>query len=121
MIRAALDGVAAGLAYCVEALNRLGVVAPEITLVGGGSGHIAWQQSIADATGLPVAVRAGHEHAARGAATQAAALVRGERVAEVARQWRPPVIAEVKPRTGLRDAFKLDERRRLIEMAKASL
>ncbi len=118
MIRAALDGVAAGLAYCVEALNRLGVVAPSITLVGGGSGHPAWQQAIADATGTPVKVLAGHEHAARGAAVQAAAIVRGERVAEVAGKWRPPTIAEVKPRTQFREAFRLDERRRIIELAK---
>jgi xylulokinase len=118
MIRAALDGVAAGLAYCVEALNRLGVFAPSITLVGGGSGHLAWQQAIADATGLPVKVLAGHEHAARGAAVQAAAIVRGERVAEVAHQWRPPVVAEVTPRKHFREAFRLVERRRLIELAK---
>jgi xylulokinase len=118
IIRAALDGVAAGLAYCVEALNRLGVAAPEVTLVGGGSAHRAWQQAIADATRLAVTVRSGTEHAARGAAAQAAAIVLGERVAHVSARWRPPVIAEVLPRLELRSAFRLEERRQLIEQEK---
>jgi xylulokinase len=114
-LRAAVDGVAAGLAYCVDALQRLGVTAPLVTLVGGGSAHPTWQQAIADATGLPVVVRAGGEHCARGAATQIAAIVRGETVAELARRWRPEVIAEVAPRTDLREAFALPRRERLIE------
>lgn len=115
LLRAALDGVAAGLAYCVEALARQGITAPAVTLVGGGSASPAWQQAIADATGLPVTVRGGGEHAARGAAVQAAAVVRGEAVAEVAARWRPSVIAEVQPRPEVRAAFRLDERRHLIE------
>jgi len=114
LLRAALDGVAAGLAYCVEALGRLGITAPVATMVGGGSAHPAWQQAVADATGLPVTVRAGGEHAARGAAMQAAAIVRGQRVADVAAAWRPDVIAEVEPHPGVREAFALDARRRLI-------
>jgi xylulokinase len=116
MIRAALDGVAAGLAYCVEALSRLGVTAPEVTLVGGGSAHRAWQQAIADATGLEVTVRSGTEHAAQGAAAQAAAIVLGEPAADVAVRWRPPVVAEVLPRLELRSAFRLEERKLLIKL-----
>ena len=115
LLRAALDGVAAGLAYCVAALERLGLRAAAVTLVGGGSQHPAWQQAIADATGLPITVRAGGEHAARGAALQAAAIVRGEPVAAVIARWRPEVTAEIAPRPELRAAFALDERRRLIE------
>jgi xylulokinase len=114
-LRAAVDGVAAGIAYCVEALRRLGVFAPVVTLVGGGSAHPTWQQAIADATGLPVAVRAGGEHCARGAATQIAAIIRGETVADLAGRWRPEVVAEVKPREDLRDAFSLSRREQLIE------
>jgi xylulokinase len=113
-LRAAVDGVAAGLAYCVDALQRLGISAPVVTLVGGGSAHPTWQQAIADATGLPVVVRAGGEHCARGAATQIAAIVRGETVAGLARRWRPGVIAEAQPRPGLREAFVLRRRERLI-------
>ncbi len=115
LLRAALDGVAAGLAYCVEALARLGITAPAVTLTGGGAAHPAWRQAIADATGLPVSVRGGGEHAARGAAIQAAAIVAGEHVADAVAAWRPPVVAEAVPRADAREAFALDARRRLIE------
>jgi xylulokinase len=119
MLRAAVDGVAAGIAYCVEALARVSVTAPLVTMVGGGARHATWQQAIADATGLPVEVRAGSEHVARGAAVQAAAIVRGETVADLSERWRPPVIASVAPRTGTRDQFQLDRRRAYIREMKA--
>lgn len=118
LLRAAVDGVAAGLAYCVEALNRLSITAPAVTLTGGGAAHTTWQQAIADATGLPTTVRAGGEHAARGAAIQAAAIVRGERVADAVARWRPEVVAEVSPRPGAREAFALDRRHALIEASR---
>ncbi|MDQ3779161.1 MAG: xylulokinase [Chloroflexota bacterium] len=114
LVRAAVDGVAAGLAYCVQALARLGLTAPSITLTGGGSAHPTWRQAIADATGLPVSVREGSEHAARGAALQAAAVVRGESVADAVARWRPAVMAEVPPRLEMQAAFALDARRHLI-------
>lgn len=114
MLRAALDGVVAGLAYCVDALAQVGVTAPGITLVGGGANHPTWQQAVADATGLPVTVRTGGEHAARGAAVQIASIVREETVADVADHWRPPVVAEVPARDGMRDAFALERREQLI-------
>jgi xylulokinase len=118
LVRAALEGVAAGLAYCQDALARLGVIKPAVTLVGGGAapprGHPAWRQAIADATGLPVTVRAGGEHAARGAATQAAAIVLGADLAELATGWRPGIVAEAAPRPGGREAMALDARRALI-------
>jgi xylulokinase len=114
LVRAALDGVAAGLAYCVEALGRLGVTAPEITLVGGGSQHPAWRHAIADALGLPVIVRGGGEHAARGAAMQALAIARGEPLDDIIRQFRPAIVAEVAPRPEVKGAFRLEERRSII-------
>jgi xylulokinase len=114
LVRAALDSVAAGLAYCVEALHRVHVRAPKIVLVGGGATHRAWQQAIADAIGSQVVVRSGHEHAARGAAIQAAAIVRGESVDDIAKRWRPGTVAEIEPRSGARELFRLDERRQLI-------
>ena len=120
MVRAALDGVAAGLAYAVEVLSRLGIAAPEITLVGGGSQHPAWRQAIADATGLPVIVRGGGEHAARGAAMQAMAIARREPLDLVVARWRPEVVARIEPRPEFREAFRLDERRRMIEELKAA-
>lgn len=115
LVRAAIDGVAAGLAYSLDALARLGLLAPEVTLVGGGSQHPAWRQAIADATGLPVIVRGGSEHAARGAAMQALAIARAEPIDTVVRRWRPEPIARIEPRPEYRDAFRLDERRRIID------
>ncbi|MGH2616239.1 MAG: xylulokinase [Thermomicrobiales bacterium] len=120
LVRAALDGVSAGLAYAVEVLANLGVASPEVTLVGGGSRHPAWQQAIADATGLPVVVRGGGEHAARGAALQALAIARGESIDAVVRRSRPEVVARVAPRPEYREAFRLDERRRIIGDLKAA-
>ena len=119
LVRAALDGVAAGIAYCLDALSRVGVAPRELTLVGGGARHPAWRQAIADATGLPVSVRAGAEHVARGAAIQVAAIVRGETVASLAAARRPAVTAEVAPRPEFREAFQLDVRRRMILDLKA--
>lgn len=115
ILRAAVDGVAAGLAYCVDALSRLGLSAPGITLVGGGAMHPVWQQAVADATGLPVTVRSGVEHAARGAAVQIASIVREDAISDVAEEWRPSVVAEVAPRPGTREAFALGTRRQMIQ------
>jgi xylulokinase len=114
-VRAALDGVAAGLAYCVDALGRDGFRASEATLVGGGSASPVWQQVVADALGLPVAVRSGSEHAARGMAAQAAAIATGTTTFDRTQAWRPPVIATATPRPEFRDAFRMDQRRELID------
>ncbi|HEU5430968.1 MAG TPA: xylulokinase [Thermomicrobiales bacterium] len=119
LLRAAVDGVAAGIAYCLEALARLGIEAPTLTLVGGGSQHAAWRQAIADATGLPAQIRAGGEHAARGAAMQAAAVALGKPLLEIVQDWRPPVVADATPRPGVRPAFALDTRRRIIAEERA--
>ena len=91
LARAAVDGVAAGLAYCLAALRRLAIDEPEIVLVGGGSAHATWQQAIADATQLPVTVRGGREHVALGAAMQAASVVTGVPVIEISDRWKPDV------------------------------
>jgi xylulokinase len=120
LVRAAVDGVAAGLAYCVDALAAVDVTAPTVTLVGGGSQHPTWSQAIADATGLPVFVRGGGEHAARGAAMQAFAVARNEPLDDVVRRWRPDVIFQIEPSPEHRAAFRLDERRRIIEEWRAA-
>jgi xylulokinase len=121
LLRAAVDGVAAGLAYCQEALARQGVQKPSVTLVGGGSQHPTWQQAVADATGLPVRVRAGGEHVARGAAIQIAAILNEEPVAQLADRWRPDITAQAEPRLELRDAFRLPERRAMIAEMKSAI
>lgn len=115
LARAAVDGVAAGLAYCLAALRRLDIEEPRIVLVGGGSAHPTWQQAIADACQLPVTVLGGHEHVALGAAVQAAAVVTGESVSDISDRWRPPVAATSKPRVEFAERFRLDERQLLID------
>lgn len=120
LVRAALDGVAAGLAYGVEALAEQGVRGNEVVLVGGGSRHPAWRQAIADATGLPVHVRGGREHAALGAAMQAIAVASGAPIDDVIARFRPETVAVTEPRPEYRNAFRLPERRALIEQARAN-
>jgi xylulokinase len=113
LVRAAIDGVAAGLAYAVDHLRGFGIHGDAIDLVGGGARHVAWQQAIADATQLPITVRGGTEHAARGAAIQIAAILRDEPIATLAAAWRPPIIATIVPRAGMRERFHLEARRAL--------
>jgi xylulokinase len=120
LVRAALDGVAAGLAYGVEALADHAVTGTEVVLVGGGSQHPAWRQAIADATGLPVHVRGGREHAALGAAMQAIAVATGRPIDEVVATFRPETLAVTEPRPEYREAFRLPERRALIEQSRSS-
>jgi hypothetical protein len=38
---------------------------------------------------------------------------------EFVQDWRPPVVAEAAPRPGVRPAFALDERRRIIAEERA--
>ncbi len=119
LARAAVDGVAAGIAYCLAALRRLTIDEPRIVLVGGGSAHPAWQQAIADAAQLQVTVLGGREHVALGAAIQAAAIATGQPVAEIADRWRPPVAAVTHPRANMAERFRLEERQELIEAERA--
>jgi hypothetical protein len=66
-----------------------------------------------------VIVRGGGEHAARGAALQAMAIARQEPLDTVVARWRPEIVARIEPRPEFREAFRLDERRRVIEELKA--
>lgn len=120
LVRAALDGVAAGLAYGVEALAEHDVSGNEVVLVGGGSRNPAWRQAIADATGLPVHVRGGREHAALGAAMQAIAVASGTPIDNVIARFRPETIAVTEARPEYREAFRLSERRALITQARVN-
>ncbi len=119
LARAAVDGVAAGLAYCLAALRRLDIDEPAIVLVGGGSAHLTWQQAIADACQVPVTVLGGHEHVALGAAAQAAAVATGVSVVEISDRWRPGVVASAAPRPEFAERFRLDERQASIDMERA--
>lgn len=114
LARAALDGVAASLANCVDLFQELGIEIEGLTVVGGAAVNPVWQQAIADATGVRVTTVEGEEHASRGASMQIAAIIRDIDVAELARMWRPPVVSIVEPRKGMRERFKLPQRKDLI-------
>ena len=71
LVRATIEGVTWGLAYGLRALERTGLSASEVTLVGGGAASDRWGQLCADVLGLPVGRAAETEAAATGAALQA--------------------------------------------------
>src|SRR2546421_359163 len=103
IVRAVVQGVTYALAYALETLGRAGVVAKEITLVGGGSASDAWAQLCADIFELPVARPAIVEAAASGAARQAQWAVEGTRpeLPRVgSRRFEP------RPRSELREAAR---------------
>jgi xylulokinase len=57
LLRAALEGVAFALREALEALEDLGIIAPELRLAGGGTGGSAgepWRQLLADVLGRPL-------------------------------------------------------------------
>ncbi|HWG22929.1 xylulokinase [Actinospica sp.] len=92
ILRAAYEGAAASLLTAVDEALRAGSEqaaqdAPLI-LIGGGAKGDAWRTTVRRLSGRPVLVPQLEEIVAIGAATQAAALVTGERADEVARRWK---------------------------------
>jgi xylulokinase len=77
LVRAVVEGVTFGLSYALRALQRSGVHATEITLVGGGAGSDAWAQLCADIFAVPVVRPPQTEAGALGAARQARWVVDG--------------------------------------------
>jgi xylulokinase len=114
--RAAYEGVLAGLVAGLDALTRLGVpTAGRLLLTGGGSKSAAYRQLTADLTGRPVYTVALNETAAAGAAVQAAAVLHGVPVADVAAAWAPEVRLAAEPRPGPSAATLLARYRRLAD------
>jgi xylulokinase len=56
-------------------------------LIGGGARSAAYRQVVADLTGRVVLVPDADEVVARGAAVQAAAVLTGRRIDDIARAW----------------------------------
>jgi len=77
LVRAVVEGVTFGLLYALRALQRSGVAASEISLVGGGAASDGWAQLCADVFGLPVVRPPQTEAAALGASRQARWAVDG--------------------------------------------
>ena len=77
LVRAVVEGVTLGLRYALGALERTGVCATRLTLVGGGAASDGWAQLCADVFQVPVVRPAETEAAALGAARQARWVVDG--------------------------------------------
>lgn len=71
LLRATVEGATFGLKFGIDELSSLGLPADEIILTGGGANSRAWQQIVADVTGLPVKLLQQNEGAGFGAALQA--------------------------------------------------
>ena len=77
LVRAVIEGVTFGMSYALRALQRSGVTASEISLVGGGATSDGWAQLCADVFGVPVVRPAETEAPALGASRQARWVVDG--------------------------------------------
>jgi xylulokinase len=71
LLRATVEGATFGLKFGIDELAGLGLPGSEIVLTGGGANSRAWQQIVADITGLPVTCLRDNEGAGFGAALQA--------------------------------------------------
>ncbi|WP_347350937.1 xylulokinase [Intrasporangium sp.] len=103
---AGFEGVALGLVRGERLLSSHGIPTNGRTiLIGGGARAAAYRQIIADLTGRPALTVEAPEGTARGAAIQAAAVVRGETVAAVTAQWAPRVTSTTDPATDRNDIW----------------
>lgn len=99
--RAAFEGVLCGLLDGLDAIHSLGVpIEGRLVLTGGGAASPAYRQLLADLAGRPVHVSELEETSASGAAVQAAAVLHGRPVDEVAAAWAPPLRVVSEPRQG---------------------
>jgi xylulokinase len=112
LARAAFEGVVCALLDGIDALDAAGVPVEgaRIALVGGGAHSPAYRRVVADLSGMRVVVPEDAEHVAKGACVQAAALLHGAPVAEIAHSWRGPAVAEIDPdpdvdRAAIREAY----------------
>lgn len=90
LARASVEGVVCNL---LDAADRLGVTPRRILLIGGGARSAAYRSVVAHLTGAEVLVPTDGELVARGAAAQAAAVLGGVSVSEVAAAWPLDVVA----------------------------
>ncbi len=113
LARSAFEGVVCGLLDGIDALNAAGVPVEgaRIVLVGGGAHSPAYRRVVADLSGMSVVVPEDAEHVAKGACVQAAALLHGAHVSDVAHGWKGTPVTELEPdpdvdRAAIRDAYR---------------
>jgi xylulokinase len=99
LARAAVEGVVANLLAGADRLARWepAVTEGRVILVGGGAKSPAYRRVVADLLGRPVVVPDEDELVARGAALQAAAVLTGTDLTEVADAWNVRTGVEVEP------------------------
>ena len=112
LARAAVEGVVCNLLAGADQLARWEprVTTGRVILIGGGARSAAYQRVVADLTGRPVLVPDAGEPVARGAAVQAAAVLSGQSVDDVAAAWGLGIATTVEPdptvdRAAIRDAY----------------
>jgi xylulokinase len=99
--RASFEGVLCGLMEGLDVLESLGVPTDgRLVLAGGGSNSPAYRQLLADLANRPVFACDLSETSASGAAVQAAAVLHGIPVQDVARAWAPELRVVAEPRGG---------------------
>lgn len=84
LARAAVEGVICNL---LDGADHLPPAPGRLLLVGGGARSQAFRQVLADLTGRPVVIPDAEELVALGAAAQAAAVLAGAQLGDVARAW----------------------------------
>jgi xylulokinase len=88
LARAAFEGVICGLLDGLDALASAGVPTGGRLIMAGGGAHVpAYPQVLADLAGRPVVVPDLQEHVAAGACVQAAAVLHGRPLSDVASAW----------------------------------
>jgi xylulokinase len=108
---AAFEGVVLGLERGARRIAEFGVPADGRTiLIGGGAKSPAYRRIVADLSRRPALTVDAAEATARGAAIQAAAVVRGERVADVTERWAPAVLTTTEPELDRSDVLERYER-----------
>ena len=90
LLQAAYEGLVATLLEATALLDRWAPQSRDapLLLIGGGARGRVWQETVRRLSGRPVIVVDAGELVAYGAAVQAAALVGGKPVGEVARAWQ---------------------------------
>jgi xylulokinase len=98
LARAAVEGVCCSLLEALDRFGPLGVPTEgRILFVGGAASSPAYQHVLAGLAGRPIGLPVVEEAVATGAAVQAAAVVLGASLIEVASTWRLGAGSEVEP------------------------
>ena len=84
LARAGMEGATLGLRYGLAVMERNGLRAEEIRLVGGGAKSRVWRQMVADMFAVPVATPLETEAGALGAALQAMWCYRRQKEGKIA-------------------------------------